>query len=461
MNHRTLFTLPGGLTRRARVIVIACAALLPLSLLAQQPQSGPARGLLSGGSAVAIPFSGPGWQDKVLLHEGYVMPPPELAGAVLAPREMNITLSNPSPDKKWFLDEINDGPTPMSIFGKPFDELGGVFIDYKANRLRSMTLRNTIGIQIISAADGSRRQIATPANTRVTSARWTEDGTGVMYMTLGDDSTHIWVTDLATNKPRQITKVSLLTTFVTGFSLINGGKQIVAVFPPDGRTPRPLPPAVPTGPEVKVSMDSDKNRLRTYPSLMTTPYDFQLLEWHATGQIGIVDIATGAMTKFGTPGMITAVDMNPTGKYARVTRMTKPFSYIVPQSSFGSIQEIWDSTGKALVKLSERPINLGAPPDNPDPLVNPNPNPNPTDPTAQPAAGGGGRGGNAAAADNGRREVNWRADGNGFNFLQLEPAPPGAANAGRTGGGAGGRGAGGGGGGRAAGGAQAPVEQGP
>ena len=65
------------------------------------------------------------------------MPPPELAAAVLAPREMNVTLGNPSPDRKWFLDEIGDGPTPMTIFGKPFDELGGVFIDYKANRQRA------------------------------------------------------------------------------------------------------------------------------------------------------------------------------------------------------------------------------------------------------------------------------------------------------------------------------------
>ena len=35
---------------------------------------------------------------------------------------------------------------------------------------------------------------------------------------------------------------------------------------------------------------------------MTTPYDFQLLEWHATGQIALIDVATGAMTKFGTAG---------------------------------------------------------------------------------------------------------------------------------------------------------------
>src|SRR6185436_8027870 len=126
------------------------------------------------------------------------------------------------------------------------------------------------------------------------------------------------------------------------------------------RSARPLPPPVPSGPEVKLALENEKNRLRTFPSLMTTPYDFQLLEWHATGQIGIVDVATGTMTKFGKPAMITAVDMNPDAKYARVTRMTKPFSYIVPQSSFGSIEEVWDSTGTALAKINERPLNLGA-----------------------------------------------------------------------------------------------------
>jgi hypothetical protein len=141
-------------------------------------------------------------------------------------------------------------------------------------------------------------------------------------------------------------------------------------------------------------MDAEKNRLRTFPSLMRTPYEQQLLEWHATGQIGIVDIATGAMTKFGTPGMITSFDMNPTGKYARVTRMTKPFSYIVPQSSFGSIEEIWDSTGyRRLAKLSERPLNLGVQADT-GPVVDP----------TNPAAGGcsGASGGCGGGAGGGR-----------------------------------------------------------
>ena len=57
--------------------------------------------------------------------------------------------------------------------------------------------------------------------------------------------------------------------------------------------------------------------------------------------------------------MIRAIDLAPDGKYVRVTRMLKPFSYDVPVSNFGSIEEIWDADGKVLAKISDRPINLG------------------------------------------------------------------------------------------------------
>jgi dipeptidyl aminopeptidase/acylaminoacyl peptidase len=442
-----------------RVALISLVALLPLTLVAQQTAS---RATLPPGAATAIPFEGTGWQDKVLTHEGYVMPPRELADAVLAPREMNLTLTNPSPDKKWFLDEIGDGPTPMSIFGRPFDELGGVFIDYRANRQRAMSRRNTTGLQIISSTDGSRKTVATPAGVRVTNARWLPDSSGLVYVTLADDGTYLWATDVATNKPRQISKISLLTTFVTNFDFVNNGKTIVAVVAPENRTARPLPPAVPSGPEIRLSLTPDRNRLRTFPSLMSTPYEYQLLEWHATGQIGLIDVATGALTRFGTPGMITGVDLNPTAQYARVTQMRKPFSYDVPVSSFGAVEEVWDRTGKALAKITERNLNLGVQATTPDP-------PDPTQPGTQPAPaqaqGGGGRGG-GAAADNGKRELSWRADGNGFTYLQLEPAPPAPARGGGGGGNAaadnppaGGGGAGRGG--QAAGGRGGGAQQGP
>ena len=105
--------------RFARLMPAAVLALCQLSLFAQGPS--PSKN----------------WADEILKQETYATPPPELADAVLAPRHLNVSLANASPDKKWFLDEIGDGPVIMKTFAKPFHELGGVFIDYKANRARA------------------------------------------------------------------------------------------------------------------------------------------------------------------------------------------------------------------------------------------------------------------------------------------------------------------------------------
>ncbi len=121
---------------------MGAAALLPFTLRAQSPTA-----------AATKTAPAASWADDILAAEHYVEPPKELVDAVLAPRYLNVSLSNLSPDKQWYLDEVGDGPVVMKTFSKPYHELGGVFIDFKANRARSLTVRNNIGIEIISAAD--------------------------------------------------------------------------------------------------------------------------------------------------------------------------------------------------------------------------------------------------------------------------------------------------------------------
>ncbi len=111
---------------------------------------------------------------------------------------------------------------------------------------------------------------------------------------------------------------------------------------PDGRGPMPPAPTAPDGPTVKIA-DSEKNRLRTFPSLMSTTYEKALLEWHTTGQVALIDVQKGAVKKVGSPVMVRAIDASPDGKYVRVTQMLKPFSYDVPVASFGQVEEVWDA----------------------------------------------------------------------------------------------------------------------
>ena len=43
-----------------------------------------------------------------------------------APRHLNVTLSNPSPDRSRFLHVRSEGLAPVALFAKPFYNLGGV-----------------------------------------------------------------------------------------------------------------------------------------------------------------------------------------------------------------------------------------------------------------------------------------------------------------------------------------------
>lgn len=335
--------------------------------------------------------------QAVLADKNFVAPTNDIAEMVLAPRYLNVTLVNVSPDKKWFFHEIGDGPVTMDRFSKDFDELGGVFIDYAANRHRNLTIRSSIGVNVISASDGSVTEVAVPSGARISNTTWSPDGGHLAFYVHTDDETHIYVANPNNGSSQRITDQPVLATMVTGFEWTNDGKEIATILVPDQRSTRPLPSRIPSGPQVKQTEEGE-NMLRTYASLMATPYDEELLEWHATGQLAVIAHDNREVTKIGDPAMITSFDFSPTGQHARVEIMKKPFSYVVPVRSFGHVEQVWDRSGTSLVELADEDTQTGL-----DGNL----------PTAP------GVGGESDEPD--RRNLTWRVDGAGLTFLQEAP----------------------------------------
>jgi len=353
---------------------------------------------------LAIPqagLQGQTWdRDQVLTAQGYQVPQGPIAEAVLAPWYLNVTLSEANADKTLFLNEVGDGPVTMDVFSKPFHELGGLFLDYAANRDRNLTIRNNVGIEIISATDGSRTRVQVPNGARVSNATWSPDGTRVAFFVHTPSTTHIYVADAANGRSRQITRTPVLATAVTSFRWTDDSRYIGTVLIPENRAPMPAKPAIPQGPEINIT-EEGRNILRTYASLMATPYDEALLEWHVTGQVALIQVDNRRVTNIGSPDMIRSLDFSPDGAYVRVTRTIKPFSYVVPVSSFGSVEEVWDRDGNVLATLEENELNTGLRSDQP---------------VTAPGVGGD-------AAESERRDLAWRADGAGLTYLEQEPAP--------------------------------------
>jgi dipeptidyl aminopeptidase/acylaminoacyl peptidase len=367
------------------------------------PQAQSVRGYRRGALfvlALALFTSPLAAQDAVLAQDGWATPPEPIARAVLAPRHENVTLSNRSPDGRYFLRQESEGLPTMAAFAKEHLWFGGVQIDPRANRARTFTTRGAAGLSVIEWETGRTIEVQVPRGATVSGARWSPDGSRVAYFANFDDATHIHVAELPSGRSRQVTRTPVLATLYTSFDWTTDGRSIVAVLVPANRGAPPATPAVPTGPQVRLTSDGE-NRLRTYASLIERPHEFDQLEYYATGQLAIIDVASRNERRVGRPAMIRSVDVGPNGDYMRVTTMQRPFSHIVPASMFGGREELWAADGRVITTLSERPLNEGL---------------RQTGPQTDDAS-------TAGPQDSNMRGLQWRPDGAGLSYLEQEPAP--------------------------------------
>ncbi len=370
-------------------------------------------------------------QQVALDKETYLSPPKEIADAVLAARQENFTLSNLSPDGKKFLVAKSDGLPSLERVAAPVVYLGEAAFDPTAYRGRDLWLKSVRGFDLFYFAEKRVVPVQIPSRARVSNPVWSPDGLKLAFYAHFLDATHIYIADTETGFSRRLTTTQVLATHVTSFQWSKDSKQIQTVLlPDDGKRDVPKRNQVPTEPKVRVARGGP-NPSRTFRFLLESPYDMALLEHLSTGQLALIDISDGHVTKVGFPNLFSKVSMAPGKEQFRVITMKKPFSYFVPITRFGSSEGIWNQEGKSLYTLADKSLRDTEPA--PKTQVA-------TQPGFQGKGGKGGKGKGAAATqpqppadpDNpqaaepvdpeAKRDIVWRPDGIGLSYLQLEPA---------------------------------------
>jgi dipeptidyl aminopeptidase/acylaminoacyl peptidase len=401
------------------------------------------------GTATKAPAE-PG-QMAILGKEAYLMPPKEIADAVLSARGENVTLTNLSPDGRKFLIAKRDGLPPIERLGCPCVHLAEMAFDPIAHRARDLWVNSFEAFDLFFPAESRTVRVNSPPSARLGNPVWSPDGSLLAFFAFFSDATHIFVADTETGACRKITKTPALTTLVANFQWSKDGKRIQTVLLPDeGKRPVPQPSIV-SEPKVRVAREG-KDPSRTYRYLLESPYQIQLLEHLLTGQLAIINVEDCSVMNIGAPAMIRSVSTAPGEGQFRVATVKKPFSYYAPFQRFGATESIWNREGKSLFTLSDRNLRESEP--QPAAVAT-----NPTTPTF--GKGGGNRGGGAKGANNpmqpvtdpdpmvqppvqppiqppvnpddpplnapepvdpdGKRELTWRPDGKGMSYLQLEP----------------------------------------
>jgi dipeptidyl aminopeptidase/acylaminoacyl peptidase len=390
-----------------------------------------ARYLAVGAIAVALPLQAQnstaqnGWDPQQILRtEAYVKPPADVERIIRAART-DISFTTPSPDRKWFLRTPASDRGYIADYGKPHIYLGGVQVDTRANRARSLTTSTRKGIVLVDPRTMATKTIETPKGATISAQSWSPNGTQVAYIANFDVASHIYVGDVASGKSVQVTKTPILATLVTTVEWTGDGKHIVTVLVPDARGPAPThgENGIEDGPQVRLT-EGRRIPQTIHASLLEDKHDKALLKYYTTGQLALIDVKSKTVRKIGAPAMFRAVDASPDGQYLRVTKMEEPFSYLVPVSSFGSVQELWDLSGKTLATLNRTPLREG-------------------ERTGDDVPAAGGRGGaQPSASDTGKRNVQWNPVGPGLVYRQSGFAPAGGGNAGAAPAGRGARGGG-------------------
>ena len=358
--------------------------------------------------------------DEVLRKEGWVKPPAVVERIIMTPRP-DISFSLQSPDRKWFVRTSMPDRGDIRDYGKPHVYLAGLAVDTKANRARSMTMRAGTALTLVDPRTNATKTLEVPKGATVTSPTWSPTGTHLAFVANFYDASHVYVADVASGKSTQVTRTPLLATLENGIDWSADGRTITVVLLPDGRGAPPTHGAdgIEDGPQVRLT-EGRRIPQRVHWSLLEDPHDQAILKYYTTGQLVQIDVKSRAAKKIGAPAMIRSVDASPDGNYFRVSVMTEPFSYVVPTSSFGSIDQLWDNTGKVVAELCRTPLREGEIGDDDAP------------------GGGFGRGGGASPSDTGKRNLQWNPVGPGLVYLQSvfatsnEPARGGRAGGART-----------------------------
>lgn len=358
--------------------------------------------------------------DEVLRKEGWVKPPAVVERIITAPRT-DISFSLQSPDRKWFVRTAMPDRGDIRDYGKPHIYLAGLAVDVKANRARMMTMRAGTALTLVDPRTNATRTLENPKGATISSPTWSPTGTHLAFIANFYDASHVFVADVATGKSTQVTRTPLLATLETGVDWSADGKTLTVVLLPEGRGAPPShgPDGIEDGPQVRLT-EGKTIPQRIHFSLLEDVHDQALLKYYTTGQLAQIDVKSKVVRKIGAPAMIRSVDASPDGGYFRVSVMTEPFSYRVPTSSFGSVDQLWDGAGKVVADLGRTPLREGGTGDDDAP-------------------GGFGRGAASSAADTGKRNIQWNPVGPGLVYLQSVFAPAGNEPAGGR---AAGRGAG-------------------
>lgn len=280
--------------------------------------------------------------------EGYQLPPQSVVEIVNADPEPAVSFS---PDGEWLVLVEREALPDIAVVARRMLRLGGIRIDPVANG--RFAIRYYKGVLLRRRDSVDEIRIPVPGDPRVGWISWAHDSQRFAFSNVTDAGTQIWMVDLkSVDKPVLLTE--RFSSVVGGLAWLPDAKHVMCRVVPQDRGVEPAAPSVPAGPNIQEST-GNTSPTRTYQDLLSNQHDENVFDYFATAQPVIIDMQ-GNCQPFGEPAIYSRISVSPDGCHFLVTRIRKPYSYLLPYSSFPKSLEVWDRNGVILRTIVEVPV---------------------------------------------------------------------------------------------------------
>jgi dipeptidyl aminopeptidase/acylaminoacyl peptidase len=281
-------------------------------------------------------------------RQGYLTPPKVIADIMDAEPLPGVAVS---PDRKTLLLTHRRSMPTLAEVASPMLRLGGARISPLSNGPH--VLNGTTGIALKDVATGAERKLTLPAHGSF-GASFSPDGTKIAITHSTDTGTRLLVADVATAQVRTVLDGGV-NGLGGGCSWLENSTGFMCGLIPAGRGAAPATPRVPTTPNMQENMGVVAAG-RTYQDLLTNAHDEALYDYYFTSQPAWVTL-DGTKTTFGKPAVYAGLQVSTDAQFLIVTRIKRPYSYLLPASSFPRDVEVWDRTGKLVRALADMPMD--------------------------------------------------------------------------------------------------------
>jgi dipeptidyl aminopeptidase/acylaminoacyl peptidase len=309
--------------------------------------------------APPAPASSPAAAPVPALTSGYDKPPPPLLDVLHAPSPP-VPYVSPT-GNVILLGSWVDYP-PMARVAEPFLRLAGVRVEP-----RNRSVHDTPGgygirpcirdYTLASVPAGAEIHVALPPGACPGPPLWSADGARFAFENAAADAVELWIGDAATGQLHRVPGIRLNPMLGSAVRWTADQQSLLVKLVPDGLGPPPPPPVLPSGPSIQEA-NGERGESSTYETrdTLTSTHDEALFDYYATSQLAVVNAASGAITRAGTPGLYAGVDAAPDGVHVLVQAVHRPYSYVTTFERFAHDVAVWDLARNTAHVMASLPL---------------------------------------------------------------------------------------------------------